>query len=42
MNYILNILQNTYVSGVIIFALTLPLNNWFTKKVNKNEYFKKS
>lgn len=41
MNYILNILQNTYVSGVIIFALTWPLNNWFTKKVNKNEYFKK-
>ncbi|MCW6075487.1 hypothetical protein LAV44_09120 [Clostridium sporogenes] len=41
MENIINALKNPYVSGIIVFILTWPLNSWFTKKANKSEYYKR-
>ncbi|ELC8464948.1 hypothetical protein ACV3ZD_04960 [Clostridium perfringens] len=41
LDYIINTLQNPYISGIIVFAVTWPLNNWLTKKANRTEYYKK-
>lgn len=41
MEYVLNALKNPYISGVIVFVLTWPLNNWLSKKSDKNGYFVK-